>query len=164
MRADPVVATLAAVSALAVIDGDTFRIGAERYRLLGIDAAEIHRAQCDAERRLGELTKRRLEALAGSGQIDLRADRPGQRDRYGRLLVRLFVNGEDAACVLIREGMPAPAAAARIGASTSTRLRAWRGLSVPLPLRRAARLSELSPLRRVQRPAPRRAFRIRYRD
>jgi len=101
MRADPIVATLAAVSALAVIDGDTFRIGVERYRLLGIDAAEIHQAQCDAERRLGELTKRRLEALAGSGQIDLRADRPGQRDRYGRLLVRLIVNGEDAACILI---------------------------------------------------------------
>ena len=89
---DPIVATLVAVSALAVIDGDTFHIGAERYRLLGIDAAEIHRAQCDAERRLGELTKRRLEALAGSGHVDLRADRPGQRDRYGRLLVRLFVN------------------------------------------------------------------------
>ena len=108
MRADPVVATLAAVSALAVIDGDTFRIGAARYRLLGIDAAEIHLAQCDAERRLGELTKRRLEALAGSGQIDLRADRPGQRDRYGRLLVRLYVNGEDAACVLIKEGYARP--------------------------------------------------------
>ena len=108
MRADPLVATLAAISALAVIDGDTFRIGAERYRLLGIDAAEIHRAQCDAERRLGELTKRRLEALAGSGQIDLRAGRPGQRDRYGRLLVRLFVNGEDAACVLINEGYARP--------------------------------------------------------
>src|SRR5262245_38521173 len=77
MRADPIVATLVAVSALAVIDGDTFRIGAECYRLLGIDAAEIHRAQCDAERRLGELTKRRLEALAGSGDVDLRADRPG---------------------------------------------------------------------------------------
>jgi micrococcal nuclease len=41
-------------------------------RLLGIDAAEIHRAQCDAERRLGELTKRRLETLTGSGQVDLR--------------------------------------------------------------------------------------------
>ncbi|HKA99316.1 MAG TPA: thermonuclease family protein [Methyloceanibacter sp.] len=99
MRADPIVATLVAVSALAVIDGDTFRIGAECYRLLGIDAAEIHRAQCDAERRLGELTKRRLEALAGSGDVDLRADRPGQSDRYGRLLVRLIVNGEDAACI-----------------------------------------------------------------
>jgi endonuclease YncB( thermonuclease family) len=49
MRVAPIVATLAVVSALAVIDGDTFRIGAERYRLLGIDAAEIHRAQCDAE-------------------------------------------------------------------------------------------------------------------
>jgi endonuclease YncB( thermonuclease family) len=89
MRADPLVATLAAVSALAVIDGDTIRIGA-------------------SERRLGELTKRRLEALAGAGQVDLRADRPGQRDRYGRLLVRLFVNGEDAACVLIREGYARP--------------------------------------------------------
>jgi micrococcal nuclease len=71
-------------------------------------SAEIHQAQCDAERRLGELTKRRLEALAGAGQVDLRADRPGQRDRYGRLLVRLFVNGEDAACVLIREGYARP--------------------------------------------------------
>src|SRR5262245_39136306 len=99
MRADPIVATLVAVSALAVIDGDTFRIGAECYRLLGIDAAEIHRAQCDAERRLGELTKRRLEALAGSGDVDLRANRPGQSDRYGRLLVRLIVNGEDAAWI-----------------------------------------------------------------
>jgi endonuclease YncB( thermonuclease family) len=63
---------------------------------------------CDAERRRGELTKRRLETLAGSGRVDLRADRPGQRDRYGRLLVRLFVNGEDAACVLIKEGYARP--------------------------------------------------------
>jgi hypothetical protein len=31
----------------------------ERYRLAGIDAAEIHYAQCEAERRLGVLTKRR---------------------------------------------------------------------------------------------------------
>src|SRR5262245_33016798 len=125
MRADPIVATLAAVSALAVIDGDTFRIGVERYRLLGIDAAEIHQAQCDAERRVGELTKRRLEALAGSGQIDLRADRPGQRDRYGGLLVRLIVNGEAPPTSSSRKAMPAPgAAAARIGASTLTRPRA----------------------------------------
>src|SRR5262245_8133912 len=160
MRADPIVATLVAVSALAVIDGDTFRIGAECYRLLGIDAAEIHRAQCDAERRLGELTKRRLEALSGSGDVDLRADRPGQSDRYGRLLVRLIVNGEDAAC--IAHG----AAAARIGVSTSTRPRAWPELSVPPPLRlrRLALQIEPLPVSPSPRSGPRRVLGLRYRD
>ena len=148
MRADPIVATLVAVSALAVIDGDTFHIGAERYRLLGIDAAEIHRAQCDAERRLGELTKRRLEALAGSGHVDLRADRPGQRDRYGRLLVRLFVNGEDAACVLIR-GLCPPLARPPPGLVRQDRSAREHGRDClrRLPSGRAARLSELNRAR-----------------
>ena len=157
MRADPLVATLVAVSALAVIDGDTFHIGAERYRLLGIDAAEIHRAQCDAERRLGELTKRRLEALAGAGQVDLRADRPGQRDRYGRLLVRLFVNGEDAACVLIR-GLCPPLARPPPGLVRQDRSAREHGGNC-LRCRasgRAARLSGLNlcPFRRVQGTGP----------
>ncbi len=108
MRVDPIVATVAAVTALAVIDGDTLQLGAERYRLLGIDAAEIHRAECDAERRLGELTKHRLEALIRTGRVELRPDEPAKRDLYGRLLVHLLVNGEDAACILIREGYARP--------------------------------------------------------
>jgi len=107
MRAGPVVTALAAVAAIAVIDGDTVHMGAERYRLLGIDAAEIHHAQCDAERRLGKLTKRRLEALIASGAGALRPENP-KRDKYGRLLVHLFVDGEDASCVLIREGYARP--------------------------------------------------------
>ena len=49
MRADPIVTTVVAIAAsLAVIDGDTVHADQERYRLLGIDAAEIHHAQCDA--------------------------------------------------------------------------------------------------------------------
>ena len=65
--------TVAAIAAsLAVIDGDTVHSDQERYRLLGIDAAEIHYAQCDAERRLGELTKHRLEALIRSGPVTWR--------------------------------------------------------------------------------------------
>jgi micrococcal nuclease len=90
-----------------VIDGDTVHMGAERYRLLGIDAAEIRHAQCDAERRLGVLTKKRLEALIGTGAVELEPEHP-KRDKYGRLLVHLFVNGEDASCVLIREGYARP--------------------------------------------------------
>jgi endonuclease YncB( thermonuclease family) len=100
---------VAAITAsFAVIDGDTVHLEKERYRLLGIDAAEIHHAQCDAERRLGKLTKHRLEALIQSGPVELRPDKPGERDKYGRLLVHLLVNGEDAACILIREGYARP--------------------------------------------------------
>ena len=111
IRADPLIAALAAVSAIAVIDGDTVHMGAERYRLLGIDAAEIGHAQCEAERRLGWLTKRRLEELLQSGPIAFHPDPPVERDKYGRLLVNLLVDGEDVGCILIREGYA----------------RAWRG-------------------------------------
>lgn len=109
MRADLVVTTVAAIAAsLAVIDGDTVHSARERYRLLGINAAEIHHVQCDAERRLGELTKHRLEALIRSGPVAFSPDPPAQRDKYGRLLVHLLVNGEDAACILIKEGYARP--------------------------------------------------------
>src|SRR5262245_4761871 len=56
-------------ASFAVVDGDTVHLDRESYRLLGIDAAEIHRAQCDAERRLGELTKHRLETLLKAGAV-----------------------------------------------------------------------------------------------
>ena len=62
-RAELIATTVAAIAvSLAVIEGDTVHLQQECYLLLGIDAAEIHHPQCDAERRLGELTKHRLEA------------------------------------------------------------------------------------------------------
>ena len=109
MRAAPIATTIAAAAvSLAVIDGDTVHLETERYRLLGIDAAEIHHVQCDAERRLGESTKHRLEVLLQSGPVTIDPDPPRKRDKYGRLLVRLIVKGEDVACVLIREGYARP--------------------------------------------------------
>ena len=107
MRADPTATTIAAAAvSLAVIDGDTVHL--ETERLLGIDEAEIHHAQCNAERRLGELTKHRLAVLLQSGPVTIDPDPPGKRDKYGRLLVRLIVKGEDVTCVLIREGYARP--------------------------------------------------------
>jgi endonuclease YncB( thermonuclease family) len=99
---------IAVGAAWIVIDGDTIHTTGERYRLLDIDAREIHRAQCDAERRLGRLAKRRLGALLEAGPVALHPDPPTERDRYGRLLTHLIVNGEDVACVLIREGYAVP--------------------------------------------------------
>lgn len=91
----------AEVSGLKVIDGDTVHRGDEKFRLEGFDAAEIHHARCDAERRLGELTKHRLEDLIASGP-------PTKPDFYHRTLARLLINGLDVGCILMREGYARP--------------------------------------------------------
>jgi endonuclease YncB( thermonuclease family) len=54
-----------------------------------------------------------LEALLEAGPVALHPDPPTERDRYGRLLAHLIVNGEDVACVLIREGYAVPWAGRR---------------------------------------------------
>jgi hypothetical protein len=56
--------------------------------------------------------------LLRSGLVTIHPDPPAKRDKYRRLLVHLFVNGEDVGCILIREATHSPGAAgARIGAS-----------------------------------------------
>lgn len=104
------VSTLAGfASALIVIDGDTIRLDGEPIRLEGIDAAEIHHAKCEAERRLAILARRRLEQLLNSGNPDIRRnEHPTPPDRYGRTLARVVVNGEDVGCILIKEGYVRP--------------------------------------------------------
>ncbi len=110
MRVSPLVTTLAAIgAALVVVDGDTLRSDQERIRLEGIDAAEVGHAKCEAERRLGLLSKQRLEQLLASGNVDIRRNAaPKPPDRYGRTLARVLVDGEDVACILIREGYARP--------------------------------------------------------
>lgn len=85
---------------LAVTDGDTLQLGPERIRITGLDTAEL-RAQCDAERRLALLSARRLEVLIASGEVAI--ERRG-RDRYGRTLARVTVDGVNIAETMIREG------------------------------------------------------------
>ena len=88
---------------IRVTDGDTIRIGDERIRLLGLDTPEKrHLAECLAERMLARLASERLEELVY--EIDVVIERDGI-DRFGRTLARVFVEGEDAAEVLVREGL-----------------------------------------------------------
>ena len=74
------------------MDGDTSRSRAGvRYRLLGLDAPETNRAQCDEELLLGMKAKWRLEKLIASGEA--RITESGKLDKFGRTLATLTVNG-----------------------------------------------------------------------
>jgi endonuclease YncB( thermonuclease family) len=85
---------------IRVIDGDTIRVGAERIRLIDIDAPEMNNsAACDAERLLADVAKAKLtEILTGK---PLEIERRG-RDRFGRTLAYIRVSGADIGEMLIR--------------------------------------------------------------
>lgn len=67
-----------------VIDGDTFKLGDRKVRIIGIDAPETHSPGCAAEARLGEAATAKLQALLNEGAFTMTAPVYGGRDRYGR--------------------------------------------------------------------------------
>ncbi|MEO6581406.1 MAG: thermonuclease family protein [Sphingomicrobium sp.] len=67
-----------------VIDGDTFKLGSRKVRIIGIDTPETHPPRCAEEARLGELATAKLQALLNQGPFDMSAPIYGTRDRYGR--------------------------------------------------------------------------------
>jgi micrococcal nuclease len=78
-----------------VVDGDTIRVGSERIRLRGIDTPEMNEFD-------GIVAKQRLEELLRSGSIRIV---PYARDVYHRLIADVFVNGENVADLLRRDGL-----------------------------------------------------------
>lgn len=96
---------------ICVIDGDTITFHSERIRIANIDAPEIGHPQCDAERRLGLVARKRLAALLGSGQVDIkRVDPKSGRmtDRYSRTLGTVYIDGKDGGETLISEELARP--------------------------------------------------------
>lgn len=92
---------------LTVIDGDTLRQGKDRLRLLHIDAPETHEPRCPAERRKGKQATARLRQLIRSAW-DVQVRDSGERDKYGRRLVDLYLDGKDVGDILIAEGLAVP--------------------------------------------------------
>lgn len=92
---------LAGLVVVDVVDGDTLDVGLpgggeERVRILGINAPE--RGEC-----LAEGATAALERLVDGAEVDLVADR-SDRDRYGRLLRYVEVEGDDVGVALVRDG------------------------------------------------------------
>jgi endonuclease YncB( thermonuclease family) len=87
-----------------VVDGDTIWLEGQKIRLADIDAPETHDPRCRSEKALGDRATLRLQQLLNQGTITLqRIDR--NRDRYGRLLRLVLVNGESVGDVLVGESL-----------------------------------------------------------
>lgn len=95
-----------------VVDGDTVRVSAEIWvdqhvsvsvRLRGVDAPEIFRPQCDAERAAARRAKEFVEALLSADVLlrDITQDKYG-----GRVVARIeTATGEDIGAALLDEGL-----------------------------------------------------------
>ncbi len=80
---------------LCVIDGDTFKIGERKIRLIGIDAPETHSPKCPAEAQLGEAATAELQRLLNLGPFILLGRIDAPTDKYGRELRAALRKGSD---------------------------------------------------------------------
>ena len=104
---EPVPATV-----ISVYDGDTITVEADRWdepakiRLLGVDTPEID-GRCDWEV-AAALDARDFVADLALGKAVTLANVDEDGDRYGRVLARVFVAGEDLTALLIEAGHGRP--------------------------------------------------------
>lgn len=99
--------TTVPASSIRVIDGDTVILGQEHIRLLDIDAPETLKAHCPAEHEAGERASSELLAMLIVGHT-VTVARADHRDRYGRTLARIFVDGKEAGAILMARGLALP--------------------------------------------------------
>ena len=101
-----------------VIDGDTIRVHHQKpdVRLVGFNAPETRRAQCEVERELGGKATARLRNLLRSSKLDFEfvacACPQGTEGtpscNYGRRCGILKASGDDVGLILIREHLAVP--------------------------------------------------------
>jgi micrococcal nuclease len=84
-----------------VVDGDTWWIDGEKFRLADIDAPELQ-GRCASETALAIRARDRLQSLLNAAEPVVQ--RRG-KDRYGRTLARVTVSGRDVGAVLVAEGL-----------------------------------------------------------
>lgn len=86
-------------------DGDSFRLGEDRVRLLGLDAPELAQTCAGADGAqwaCGRAARDRMAGLLASGTVDCV---PEDKDQYDRLLARCTVRGKDLGATLVAEGL-----------------------------------------------------------
>ncbi|WP_240544023.1 thermonuclease family protein [Bradyrhizobium canariense] len=87
-----------------IVDGDTVQIGQTKIRLQGIDAPETDQLCLDADGKrwaCGVAARDRLAEYSAGRQWECDL---GDHDRYGRSLGACFIEGEDVARWMVRQG------------------------------------------------------------
>ena len=87
-----------------VIDGDTFKLGERKVRIIGIDAPEVH-GRCAEERRMAEAATAKLQSLLNQGPFTMTGRIDDMADRYGRDLRALGRTRPDGTGQSIAEEM-----------------------------------------------------------
>lgn len=92
---------------MRVIDGDTIYVGGERWRLIGVDAPELHGGHCAVEDALGARAKEMLEQLIWRGWENgtLRMDVRDLTDKFKRRLVSISIDGRDVGELLKEQNL-----------------------------------------------------------
>ena len=105
---EPGAATSIRPDAIRVTDGDTIRLaGGERIRILNVDTPEMgSRARCRAEALLALEARRYLVRRVRQAQR-IEVAREG-RDRFGRTLARVRIDGQDIGEELVRNRLAQP--------------------------------------------------------
>jgi micrococcal nuclease len=88
-----------------VIDGDTFKLGDRKIRIIGIDAPELTEPKCPAEAALAQRAADRLRTLLNAGQFEMIAHRLQRQDRHGRDLMVVRRGDISIGGQLIDEGL-----------------------------------------------------------
>lgn len=95
-----------------VVDGDTFKLGQRKVRIIGIDAPEVN-ARCPAEAQLASAATARLQQLLNQGPFTMTGRVDDSRDRYGRDLRALSRRRADGSTQSIAADMRASGHARR---------------------------------------------------
>jgi len=118
-----------------VVDGDSLRCGAERLRLLGIDAPELH--DCPRWRTCvsGDGPRSRASLVRGLGQGRLRY-RLVTRDRFGRAVVQAWAGKADLSCWQLRYGEAVYKVQWDTGGAVARSCALMRGQALRMPCQR----------------------------
>ncbi len=105
----PISALAQPVSNCHAVDGDTIVCARETIRIENIDAAEMPpHSKCAFEADLAIRAKLFVVDRLARGRVELVRDQKRSRDRYGRTLALVRVDGVDLGEQLIRAGLARP--------------------------------------------------------
>ena len=88
----------------SVIDGDTIEVQGERIRLFGIDAPESAQTCLDQSGNAYRCGQRAAFALSDKVGARAVSCQPTGKDRYGRIVARCSLAGEDLQAWMVRNG------------------------------------------------------------